>query len=256
MLNPIIKVIDDSGIEGSGLVAEGFIPADAILYQFDDTNPPAHQYEMINWPLAERRLFLLYACQIGEDKFCFKQGNIQYINHSCDPSGWWLTYGVLTARRDIKPGEEITYDYSTSDIQLNYQMDCLCGSDSCRGVFTSEDYLKPDFQKKYAGHLPQHVVEAIHRAQANEPDPLGDTVPDDVATAVRQTLLRVSDFQQKYGSDGVFQMFRKTIIQVQSSDITPATGTEFRKKYDDKYIYDLVRREILKALRQQVSQGG
>jgi hypothetical protein len=44
----------------------------------------------------------------------------------------------MTARRDIQPGEELTYDYCTSDTVLATRLStCYCGSSLCRGMATS-----------------------------------------------------------------------------------------------------------------------
>jgi hypothetical protein len=254
MLNPAIKVTS-SDIEGAGLVADIFIPIGEVLYRFDDAKPPAHQYELIYRSREERLEFLKYACQIGDDDFCFQQGDIKYINHSCDPTGWWENYGILTARRNIEPGEEITYDYSTSDIQLHYQMQCCCGSHLCRGIVTDKDYLRPDFQKQYAGHLPKHVVEAIRLAEANEPGPQQCDVsqaPPDVILAVQQTVLAAAEFRERFGGEYVFQMIRQTILKLQSGGAGIEVTPEKSRKYDDEYIFTLVRQLVLMSLGEMI----
>lgn len=243
MLNPAIKVKKDSLIEGMGLVADRFIPAGEILFKFDDTNPPAHLYETVDWPPQKRIRFLAFASQIGKDDYSFRQGDIKYINHSCDPTGWWESYGTLTARRDIQAGDEVTYDYSTADITLTYRMECLCGSRSCRGIVTNKDYLKPDFQEKYANHLPAHVVEAIKEAQSNVADsrkiPV-DQIPDHIIEAVRQAKLEAPGLRLKFGNQYIFEMVRLAIKQVKSND------PEFHRKHGDKYIFEMVRELILR----------
>jgi len=244
MLNPAIKVKINSEIEGSGLVADRFIPAGEVIFRFDDTKPPVHHYEIVNWPPEKRIRFLAFACQIGEDDFSFQQGDIKYINHSCDPTAWWENYGTLTARRDINEGEEVAYDYSTSDITLNYKMKCLCGSNSCRGLVTNKDYLNHDFQTKYANHLPSHVVEAIRRYQTDEADPRiknYDEIPEQIILAARQTRLEASEYKRRYGNQHIFEMVKQAIEQVVSDN------PELRNKYGDKYIYESVRQVILKG---------
>jgi hypothetical protein len=56
----------------------------------------------------------------------------------CDPNTWFEGDGLMTARRDIQPGEELTYDYCTSDTVLATRLStCYCGSSLCRGMATS-----------------------------------------------------------------------------------------------------------------------
>lgn len=53
----------------------------------------------------------------------------------CDPNTWFEGDGLMTARRDIQPGEELTYDYCTSDTVLATRLStCYCGTSLCRGT--------------------------------------------------------------------------------------------------------------------------
>ena len=70
---------------------------------------------------------------------------------------------TLVALRDIQAGEEITYDYSTADIDRAFEMKCRCGSSRCRGTISNLDYLDPAWQDHYGSKLPPHVLAAIAR---------------------------------------------------------------------------------------------
>jgi len=55
-------------------------------------------------------------------------------NHSCDPNAGFDEGGMLVARRDIAPGEEITYDYLAHPLPASpWNFKCVCGADSCVG---------------------------------------------------------------------------------------------------------------------------
>ena len=58
------------------------------------------------------------------------------INHSCDPNceviGHWLKLWI-SALRDIKKGEEISYDYGFSFDKDYKQFPCKCGKRNCVG---------------------------------------------------------------------------------------------------------------------------
>ncbi|CAH1134905.1 unnamed protein product [Ceutorhynchus assimilis] len=65
----------------------------------------------------------------------------RFVNHSCEPNceiQKWSVNGqfrmVLFALRDIKPYEELTYDYNFSLFNLAEGQECKCRSDQCRGV--------------------------------------------------------------------------------------------------------------------------
>ncbi len=215
MLNEALKVREDSGIEGAGLFADRPIPAGEVLFRIDETKPLIHLYELVDWPPAKRARFFNFANQVGADAWCFRQGNIKFMNHSCDPNAWWAAFGTLTARRDIAEGEEVTYDYSTTDITLSYKMKCLCGSKSCRGIVTNKDYLNPDFRKQYDNRFPEHVLEAIRRAESGEPDkPRGaGKFPPHIVEAIKRAKLNEAEFRRKYGDQYVFEMVRQLILK-------------------------------------------
>lgn len=79
------------------------------------------------------------AVQIDDDQFIDSDHRYveDHINHGCDPSAkidFETMYFV--ALRDLKKGEEITYNYLTTEYDLardNVDFDCRCGSPSCFG---------------------------------------------------------------------------------------------------------------------------
>jgi hypothetical protein len=79
---------------------------------------------------------LTYALQVGPKDFMTASGGIDdYVNHSCDPNtGIRLEDGriILFALRTIKSGEEITFDYATTQEGGFWTMNCCCESPACR----------------------------------------------------------------------------------------------------------------------------
>lgn len=55
-----------------------------------------------------------------------------FLNHSCEPNGY-IDFKDLTFRalRNIKKGEELTFNYNTSDWDMGEGFDCKCGSKNC-----------------------------------------------------------------------------------------------------------------------------
>jgi hypothetical protein len=216
MLNPAARVVNNSRIEGAGLVAGREIPAGEVIFHYDTTQPPVHLHELVHWPRQKRVRFFNFAIQLGEDEWCFRQGEIKFMNHSCDPNVWWEGYGTLVARRPIGAGEELTFDYSTSEITLTWNMECRCGSTACRGVASNRDYLDAEFQRRYAGHLPAHVMEAIRQSKL---DAAGfgrnkaKRLPGHLAEAIREARLSEAEFREKYGDQYVFEMVRQLILR-------------------------------------------
>ncbi|XP_034944543.1 histone-lysine N-methyltransferase ash1 [Chelonus insularis] len=68
-------------------------------------------------------------------------GDGRFVNHSCEPNcemQKWSVHGLprmaLFASRDIKAGEELTYDYNFALFNPSEGQVCRCGSSACRGV--------------------------------------------------------------------------------------------------------------------------
>lgn len=73
------------------------------------------------------------------------EGVAAFINHSCDPNCEVDEVDgrvIITAIRDVAPGEELTYDYNLYDGEPDDPAPCSCGAENCRGSMYSEDELK------------------------------------------------------------------------------------------------------------------
>jgi hypothetical protein len=71
-----------------------------------------------------------------------------YMNHSCEPTT--VAFGKMyVAFKDIEEGEEITYDYATSETHFDRVAMCHCGSKRCRGKVTGEDWKLGELQQRY-----------------------------------------------------------------------------------------------------------
>lgn len=91
--------------------------------------------------------------QVSLDGFKLPNGNLDdFTNHSCDPNtGIRLTKRgfIILALRDIRPHEELTYDYSTHLNNPYEAMSCHCGAATCRGVIGNFRTLPEELQRKY-----------------------------------------------------------------------------------------------------------
>ncbi len=86
----------------------------------------------------------------------FKYNNARLINHSCDPNcevtGTGLKIWVY-AIRDIKRGEELSYDYGFSFDRDFKNYPCKCKSKNCFGyIVKSESRWRIKKSKEYKSH--------------------------------------------------------------------------------------------------------
>jgi hypothetical protein len=83
-----------------------------------------------------------------------------FSNHSCEPNIGVQGQIVFVAMRDIAAGEELTHDWATTDDD-EYEMACNCGTPSCRGVVTGQDWRRPELQARYRGYFSWYLQRKI-----------------------------------------------------------------------------------------------
>lgn len=101
-----------------------------------------------------------------------------FVNHSCDPNAGIriedLSDGtknsLLLAIKEIKKGEEITIDYSTTQFEEWTFEGCRCGQPNCRGKMTEFARLPENLKKKYISLnlIPDFALELIKKNRDKE----------------------------------------------------------------------------------------
>lgn len=113
-----------------------------------------------------------YCYQINEEDFRAPNNEndaATYTNHSCDGNTGWVEDGTrMVAVRDIEKGEEITFDYATSEVRDYGFVECECGAKCCRKIVGPEDYLKKDVQEKYKGYFMPFIQDRINKFSQKE----------------------------------------------------------------------------------------
>ncbi|MDD5162592.1 MAG: SET domain-containing protein [Candidatus ainarchaeum sp.] len=98
-----------------------------------------------------------------------------YINHSCSPTSCIVKSDKLVAFKNIKKGEEITFDYSLTEWTddsiwgINWQeiwgFQCNCGAKNCRRKIKEFPKLPEKIKKAYSdsGMLPDFILKKIKK---------------------------------------------------------------------------------------------
>ncbi len=89
-----------------------------------------------------------------------------YTNHSCDPNITIQGQINFVAMRDIITGEELTFDWATTDDD-DYIMDCNCGSSHSRGTITGQDWKNRELQEKHRGWFCWFLQRKIDKLSSN-----------------------------------------------------------------------------------------
>lgn len=107
--------------------------------------------------------------QIESDLYIGPSGDLDdFVNHSCNPNSGIIVTGkkvVLIAIKNIQRNEEITFDYSTTMDEDDWEMDCNCGSKYCRKKIKDFKHLSKKIQEKYIrlGIVPNFILKNIKK---------------------------------------------------------------------------------------------
>jgi D-alanine-D-alanine ligase-like ATP-grasp enzyme len=149
-----------------GMYAVQTIAAGSLIEPYEEQPHVlvSRSHVLKNWNAAQQRLFARYAYPITDEIYVMWSSDPSQwkpINHSCDPNAW-LDGLNLTARRNIRAGEQITMDYATFCNDSLEQFNCSCGSPDCRGVIRGTDYQRP-LLARYGSHISDYVKSKTKR---------------------------------------------------------------------------------------------
>ena len=148
--------------------------------------------DMLDLPVEMQR----YTMQI-EERFVLgpamnEPEDTDFFNHSCDPNAGFRGQIFLVAMREIRAGEEITFDYSmtvseSAESDMVFRMECRCGSPRCRKIITEDDWKIPGLQERYLGYFSQYIQDKMDtmKADASSDKVLAeDIVPEEETVGV------------------------------------------------------------------------
>lgn len=142
--------VRESLIHGEGLFAKQAITAGEVVAVKGGYILTRQEWEALEPRLGSAEIQVseeLFIAPIRQEQ---REGCMLYTNHSCDPNIALQGQIVFVAMRDIAPDEELTHDWATTD-DLDYIMECNCGSRNCRRTITGKDWMKLELQEKYKG---------------------------------------------------------------------------------------------------------
>lgn len=99
--------------------------------------------------------------QVGFNKHLEKPAT--YFNHSCN-ANTYINYDDLTMRslRPISPGEEITFNYNSTEYDMKESFKCGCGSENCLKIIRGFKHLSKE-QQKNIKHLAPYLDKMINQ---------------------------------------------------------------------------------------------
>ena len=110
-----------------------------------------------------------YTVQVDEQKHVLPKGMLAYFNHSCQPNAKFIfqsrkisypsldanheVFWHVVATHDIEKGEDVTFDYHTTEYDMAAHFQCICAAEKCLGKIKGSKYLSPEQQKVRAHDL-------------------------------------------------------------------------------------------------------
>jgi SET domain-containing protein len=152
--------IKKSPINGKGLFAIKKIAKGEIVAIKGGSIAHKSQWEKLEKKLGSAEIQVAEEYFIAPTRKKDRETSMLYTNHSCDPNIGIQGQIVFVAMRDIEAGEELTHDWATTD-DLDYKLECNCGSPDCRGIITGKDWMKKELQEKYRGYFAWYLQKKI-----------------------------------------------------------------------------------------------
>jgi hypothetical protein len=140
---PDLEIFDTEGRKGYGVRALCDLEMGTLICEYTGEALNARQFASRRLTLYSKSYFLRADDLVIDAS---RRGNTaRFINHSCDPSAEVQVWSVPTAdgrslrtavgifaKRAIRAGEEITYDYRFETFEDAAELRCLCEAPGCR----------------------------------------------------------------------------------------------------------------------------
>lgn len=139
MLHPSTELRFVDPIMGYGVFATRPIPKGTITWVRDELDQTFAPEALTRFSPFLRELIDRYSFvdKYGDYILCWDHA--RYVNHACEAACLSPGYGFEIAVRDIAPGEQVTDDYGTLNIDVAFS--CRCGSPLCRREIGPDDLL-------------------------------------------------------------------------------------------------------------------
>lgn len=153
MLHPDTELRFVSDDIGYGIFATKLIPKGTITWVKDDLDRIISKEDLHKFSPAIFDTMMKYTYRDANGDFVFCWDLTRYVNHSFSPNSMPTALGFEIAIRDILPGEEMTNDYGTLNIQEPFE--CQYDPVSQRGC------VYPDDLARYYEQWDNQIAEAF-----------------------------------------------------------------------------------------------
>lgn len=89
----------------------------------------------------------------------------RFLNHCCEPNAS-ISGRTLVARHAIRAGEQVTFDYTTTEASMAEPFECRCGAAACIGRVQGFLALSADAQRARAAFVAPHLKSFLPKSGA------------------------------------------------------------------------------------------
>ncbi|HLJ88216.1 MAG TPA: SET domain-containing protein-lysine N-methyltransferase [Candidatus Angelobacter sp.] len=139
-MNPSV-IIRSSPLHGAGVYATAPIKKGSRILEYTGRRLTRKETEGMYDETELTYLFSMDGGKIVIDGF----GMAAFINHCCEPNcetDQFDDHIWILSLRDIKAGEELTYDYNLHDAEPGDEAPCYCGTPKCRKTMYCDEEVE------------------------------------------------------------------------------------------------------------------
>ncbi|MGM5480654.1 MAG: SET domain-containing protein [Nanobdellota archaeon] len=159
-------IVKDSGIAGKGAFAIQDIPKGTSIVEYKGkilSKDKAEERAQYHRKHGELWIFTLNEdCDVDGSR---QNNEARFVNHSCKPNCEAVNYDEeeiwIEAIRDIKEGEELTYNYGFEEPDEVFP--CKCGHENCQGWIVEASYEFSNGEKEELEQKRQEWLEEKDR---------------------------------------------------------------------------------------------
>ncbi len=137
MIHPQTSLQFINPLVGSGVVATETIPDGTIVWVQDSLDQVIRNPKHAKLPDPVKRALDIYAYRNARGHHVLCWDKAKYVNHSCEANCLSPGLNLEIALRDIQPGEQLTDDYAS--LNLDEGFECHCQTPGCRSHVRPED---------------------------------------------------------------------------------------------------------------------
>lgn len=131
MLHPHVELRFISARVGYGVFATQRIPRGTITWVRDALDQTIAKEQAARLAPELQRQIAHFGYIDRHGAFVLPWDHARFVNHACAPSCLSPGYEIELAVTDIEPGEQLTNDYASLNIDVDF--DCACPTPLCRG---------------------------------------------------------------------------------------------------------------------------